>query len=291
MNLDMSKKDLVTIYITSFERPKSLTRAIESALHQSYSNIEIIVVDDGSKNFDVENYLKSYENLIILIKNTSSRGANHCRNLALNAATGKYITGLDDDDYFHSTRVEELERAYQNSNCSAVASMSSYYTPSKSLALFKLKNALKNLIIPNRQIRFSDIKRCNYLSNQVLTEVSKLKDIGGFDENLPSLQDWDTWFRLIHKHGPALKIGKVLYHCHESRDSISKRSGSKLEGHKHFYRKHGRHFNALDRKSFRLSLEYKRYGKVCGKSLYRNVHSSNISRVLYLLFFKLRLKP
>ena len=282
--------DLVSVYIISCNRPLYLKRAIMSVVNQTYKNIEILIVDDASDEFDFKSYIEDLDLpthiMIKTFQNESSKRANFCRNLALNNASGKYITGLDDDDYFHPKRVEIMLNAYKAGNYSAISALSCYETPTGPCSKQKLKTFLKNLLIPNRTITFEDIKVCNYLSNQILTEVSKLKSIGGFDESLPSMQDYETWFRLIKTHGPAQKLGRVLYHCALSQKSTTKRSGKKLEGHKFFYRKHGSEFDLKDRRSFRINLEYKRQGRVTISTLLKNVNKKNFTRVMYLMVFK-----
>ena len=287
--------DLVSVYIISCNRPLYLKRAIMSVVNQTYKNIEILIVDDASDEFDFKSYIEDLDLpthiMIKTFQNESSKRANFCRNLALNNASGKYITGLDDDDYFHPKRVEIMLNAYKAGNYSAISALSCYETPTGPCSKQKLKTFLKNLLIPNRTITFEDIKVCNYLSNQILTEVSKLKSIGGFDESLPSMQDYETWFRLIKTHGPAQKLGRVLYHCALSQKSTTKRSGKKLEGHRHFYRKHGFEYGKLDRKSFRINLEYKKLGCVTFKTLLKNINRKNYTRVLYLIIFKSCIYP
>ena len=92
---------LVTIYIPTKNRLKLLNRAIESVKKQTYKDIEIIVVDDGSTDGTTE-YLAQEINSGTLkaIFNKKSLGACAARNKAIEMATGDFITGLDDDDYF-----------------------------------------------------------------------------------------------------------------------------------------------------------------------------------------------
>lgn len=289
----MNKTRLITVYITSHERPDSLIRAVDSVLNQSYSNFELIIVDDFSKSFDIHNLLNEYKDhpKVRIFRNGSKKGANHSRNLALDNAQGEYITGLDDDDFFHKDRLKIMSNIFEKENYSAISTISSYYDKNTNFLLFKIKNLLKNYVIPNREISFTDMKTCNYMSNQIFTKVSNLKAIGGFNESFPSLQDYDAWYRLIKKYGTALKLGKVLYHCEVSTDSITNNSGRKLQGHRYFYRVHASDFSPKDRQSFRINIELKKYGRVTYRTLFRNLNEKNLTRVLYLLVFKSCLIP
>lgn len=92
---------LVTIYIPTKNRLDLLKRAIKSVRDQTYSNIELIVVDDGSKDGTREYLEKEHEaGLLRAIFHQESLGACVARNAAIELSQGEFITGLDDDDYF-----------------------------------------------------------------------------------------------------------------------------------------------------------------------------------------------
>ena len=88
----------VSIIIPTYNRARLLPKAIESALNQSYKNIEIIVIDDGSTD-DTKLILAPYMHNIRYLT-TDHRGAAHARNTGMRAATGKYIAFLDSDDTY-----------------------------------------------------------------------------------------------------------------------------------------------------------------------------------------------
>ena len=91
----MSK--LVSIIIPCYNAEKWLTEAIDSCLNQTYSNIEVIVVDDGSTDGSLD-IIKSYGNKIIW-ETGKNKGGNHARNRGFVLSKGAYIQFLDADDY------------------------------------------------------------------------------------------------------------------------------------------------------------------------------------------------
>lgn len=105
--MSCDENDKVSIYISTYNRVNKLKRAIFSVLNQDYTNIEIIVCDDASNDGTEEfmNDLVKFDNRVLYIRNTSNLGACATRNNAINVATGKFITGLDDDDEFMADRV------------------------------------------------------------------------------------------------------------------------------------------------------------------------------------------
>ena len=108
----MKKEELVSSIIPTYKRTDTLKRAIDSVLNQTYSNIEIIVVDDNV-NFPevrkkVVEIIESYnKNNISLVKNIRNLGGGLSRNEGIKIAKGEYIGFLDDDDEFFNTKIEK----------------------------------------------------------------------------------------------------------------------------------------------------------------------------------------
>jgi len=200
----MQSLKLVTIYIPTHNRPSLVKRAIQSVLNQTYNRIELIVCDDGS-DWD------SYEEVRTLIKNVgghyiridSASGACAARNKAIKAATGEYITGLDDDDEMLPEHVENLVENY-NPDFSFVCA--GYLTVNN--------GRYKPQRFQYGRIDLHKLLHSNCVGNQVLTETKKMLEIDGFDENMPAMQDYDAWIRLLQRFGEALKLRKYTYLQH-----------------------------------------------------------------------------
>lgn len=115
-------KPLVSVIIPTYGRPKLLTRAINSVLNQSYSNLEIIVVDDNnegsSERSETELALNDYleEKKIRYVKMDKNGGGALARNKGAEVSTGKLICFLDDDDEFLPNKVELQVNKYIESN-------------------------------------------------------------------------------------------------------------------------------------------------------------------------------
>lgn len=101
---------LVTVFIPTHNRAHLIRRAVLSVIDQTYKNIEIIIVNDGSSDNtpDVLNSLKLEYNNIHIFQHEKAKGACAARNLAIRNATGQYITGLDDDDEFLPHRITDF---------------------------------------------------------------------------------------------------------------------------------------------------------------------------------------
>lgn len=101
--------EIVSVIIPVYNLQKYISRCIESIINQTYSNIEIIIIDDGSKDNSYKiccNYYQN-DNRIKLFKNPS-KGVSSARNIGIRNAVGSYICFVDGDDYIEETMIENL---------------------------------------------------------------------------------------------------------------------------------------------------------------------------------------
>ena len=102
-------KDLITVVIPIYNVEKYLERCIKSIINQTYKNIEILLVNDGSPD-DSKEIMEKYKENDKRIKcfYKKNGGLSDTRNYAINIASGKYICFIDGDDYIENTFVEKL---------------------------------------------------------------------------------------------------------------------------------------------------------------------------------------
>ena len=100
----------VSVVVATYKRKEALQKAIESICAQSYSDVEILVVDDNANdewNNVAEEIAKKFDNRVVYIRNERNLGSAQTRNRGLEAATGKYGTFLDDDDEYLPQKIEK----------------------------------------------------------------------------------------------------------------------------------------------------------------------------------------
>ncbi|MHC4750966.1 MAG: glycosyltransferase family 2 protein, partial [Planctomycetota bacterium] len=118
-NCEKKAGPVVSVLIPTFNRPQYLYEALASALHQSYRNLQVVVINDGGK--DVSDIVNSFcDPRLTFINRKDNRGKAYSLNEALNRAEGKYIAYLDDDDLYYPNHIETLVNALeQETECQA----------------------------------------------------------------------------------------------------------------------------------------------------------------------------
>jgi len=227
------KKPLVSIVIPTYNRVDFLRCAINSVLFQTVQDFEIIVIDDASSDSTQEfllNLRKSNDR-ISYIRNEISLGGGGARNVGISASRGKWVAFLDDDDEWVNTKLE-IQLEVLNSNPAAIACSGAYkqlFTSGRS----KIK-------YPPGKVALETLLKGNCLGGASLCMCLRkvLNDIGGFDVNLRSGQDWDLWVNLcLHGEIVSSKHVLILYNAHDGL-RITKNMNAQYLGLRYFYIKH-----------------------------------------------------
>ncbi|MCK5072844.1 MAG: glycosyltransferase [Bacteriovoracaceae bacterium] len=108
-----SNKSLVSIIIATYNRSDIIERTIASALNQTYSNIEVIVVDDGSTD-NTRSILENNDSINYIYQDNQERGA--ARNTGIKSAGGDYIVIMDSDDLLANTMIEKCITPFLEKN-------------------------------------------------------------------------------------------------------------------------------------------------------------------------------
>lgn len=230
---------LISIIITTHNREDLLPRAINSVLKQTYRNIEIIIVDDGSSDSTeniVQNYLNQHKN-IKYIKHEKALGGNAARNSGIKNANGIFVSGLDDDDEFTPNRIETLINNYSD-EFSLITSRNIKVTKT---------NKIKTKYIPI--VDLETMLFFNAIGNQILVKKDKILKAGLFDEKLKRYQDYDMWLRLINQYGKAKIVNEITQIIHYEHDVASNNNKkNNFNGAFKFYKKHKYLMNKKQRK-------------------------------------------
>ena len=211
------KKPIVSIIIPAYNYAHYLPDCIDSVLRQSYPNLDIIVVNDGSTD-NTNEVIKKYAGHITYIVLNNS-GLPNARNIGLKKAQGEYVLFLDADDMLHRNSITDRVSFLEGHPGVDVAVCSS-----RNFKIFPFLGVLtpdwpleKNSF--NVHILYFNIAP----PHAFLLRKSACDSIGWFDDSLKACEDYDYWVRAIEA---GLKIarspGLVYYRRHGSSMSVNK---------------------------------------------------------------------
>lgn len=227
----MSNNGLVSVVVTTYKRhPSMVKKAVDSILSQTYTNIELFVVDDSPKDFidreNVKNMIKSInDDRVNYIAHEINQGACVARNTGIKASRGEYIAFLDDDDEWYATKLEKQIGKIEETNCDFVYC--------RKIIHDKIKNKDKretNAIY--RGDIFEKLLWDNFIgpTSVALIKRSCFDKVGMFDTDLLSSQDYEMWLRIAKEFKIDYVDEELLhYYIHEG-DRISSNSYKKIQG-------------------------------------------------------------
>jgi glycosyltransferase involved in cell wall biosynthesis len=200
-NIYMEQKALVSIIIPCYNQAIYLKESAESAIRQSYKNIEIIIVNDGSQDNTqeiLENLRKKYPERIKVISQKNS-GLSLARNAGIEKAKGRYIVPLDADDLLSEKMIEMSMNTMVEYNADIV------YSGYRLFGTVNRKNYLKpfykNIIL-----------YWNVCSATALYKKEVWKTIGGYKENMHGgYEDWEFWINAYKHNFKFQHINEILW--------------------------------------------------------------------------------
>ena len=202
-SFDNNFNPLVSIIMRTYgNRLENLKEAVQSVINQTYRNIELVVIEDGS-NF-AEEYIKTIPSE--QIKKTtyvSMEKAGRCvgGNKGLEAAAGEYCLFLDDDDAIYPDHIEVLVNTIKKENVMAAYS-NAFEVETEYISTSPLKyDEIMHSVIFRQPFSRSIMWHHNYIPIQAIMFSRKLyEQYGGFDLELENLEDWNLWTRYSLKH-------------------------------------------------------------------------------------------
>ena len=194
----------VTIVIPVYNGANYLHEAIDSALAQTYPNVEVLVVNDGSSDGGAtEAIARSYGTRIRYLAKPNG-GVASALNLGLREMTGEYFSWLSHDDVYLPRKVAaQIERAGSEPRDAILYSDYEFIDP----AGRHLRTRRVGDVGPSMRVALITGDPVNGCT--VLAPRSLLLRAGGFDESLRTIQDYDLWFRLAADH-PFVHVPEVL---------------------------------------------------------------------------------
>jgi glycosyltransferase involved in cell wall biosynthesis len=223
----MNALSSVSVIVPTHNRAATVARAVRSVLSQSYQELEVIVVDDGSTDETPEVVASFADPRLRYIVHATKRGGGAARNTGIDVASGEYIAFLDADDEWLPDKLEDQIAAIQRVDPSVAA----IYT---GFAVVDAAGRVAAVRLPRHRGSILSELWCANVVRTVSTVVVRrtaLQRVGGFDPTLPSCQDWDLWLRLAKVHQFDF-LPRVLVHYNAaSAGRITTDTRAVVDGH------------------------------------------------------------
>jgi glycosyltransferase involved in cell wall biosynthesis len=193
---------VISIVIPTFNRKVLLNRALTSVFAQTYTDIEVIVVDDGSTDGTIEHITRHYPQVHLIQQ--AHHGVSHARNRGLRIARGEWIALLDSDDEWQADKLTRQMQAL-----SAEPEYRVCHTDEIWIRHGKRVNPMKKHRKPSGWVFDACLPLCAISPSSILLHRDVLDEVGLFDEILPACEDYDLWLRIAARY-PVLLLPKPL---------------------------------------------------------------------------------
>lgn len=220
----------VSVITPCYNAELTIAQSIESVLSQTYSDWEMIIVDDCSKDNSVsviKSFLKKDDRIKLIQLPTSSGSPTKPRNTSIENASGRYIAFLDSDDIWHPTKLERQLKLAEQSNSPLIFS---------NYEKMNTKGELSNrAIIASSQVTLKDM----YYGNQIgcLTVMIDTLIIPNFRFKNIGHEDCVAWIEILQKGYTALNTNSIEAAYRESTNSVSSNKMKILHWQWNIYRK------------------------------------------------------
>jgi len=205
------KTPKVSVIIPCYNQSKYLKECLDSVTAQTFQDFEVIIIDDGSTDFESKLIFKNLKYPKTKIIHQKNQGLVAARNNGISLSKGKYILPLDADDKIASHFLEKAVKILDHHpNIGIVGGKTK---------LFGIKEGDFKLPV----YQFPDILRGNCLVCSCLFRRSDYKKVGGYNPNMKyGLEDWDFWLSLIETGRDVYQFDEIFLYYRQHNTSMIK---------------------------------------------------------------------
>lgn len=179
----------ISVVIPVYNRPVFVKEAIQSVLDQTYPDVELIVVDDGSTD-ETAHILNQFGNAIRVI-HQQNQGVSAARNTGIHNSTGTWIAFLDSDDIWLPEKLtKQMQYVLAHPNTLICQTEEIWIKNGKRLYPKKKHKKKSGMIFEHC------LPLCIVSPSAVMIHKNLFKEYGSFDESLPACEDYDLWLRI-----------------------------------------------------------------------------------------------
>ncbi len=201
---------IVSVIMPCFNQGQFIEEAVESVIAQTFTPVEIIIINDGSTDIETVRLLNHYQKPNVSVIHTANQGPSAARNVGIHQAKGQYILPVDADDRIAPTYLEKAVPILESQPEVGIV-----YAQAE---LFGAKTGSFDL--PPYQ--FPDILLGNMIFNSSLYRKADWEKAGGYNENMVlGWEDYDFWLSILELGKDVSQIPEVLYYHREVANSRS----------------------------------------------------------------------
>lgn len=197
---------------------KYINQTVNYLQRQTFSDYELIFIDDGSTDGTLERISAMDDDWISVIQRENKVGVTSARNSGIQHASGEYIAVHDADDWSHPERFEK-QVTYLDTNSEVVLVGTGAYLVEESGDIRSRRRVLESPSLDDL------IAHNEFVHGSVMMRRETLEEVGGYDEWFPVAEDYELWLRLADKY-EARNIDEPLYYFRQHEESLY---GSNLE--------------------------------------------------------------
>jgi glycosyltransferase involved in cell wall biosynthesis len=220
---------IVSIVIPVYNTGLTLDETIRSVQKQTYKNIEVIIVNDGSTDEFTIKSLNKYKDSFAII-NQENKGLPAARNAGIKASNGEYVVCLDSDDCIDKNYIKKLVNKLISDGDDSVAIVSPY------IQAFGVSS--EQWYVP--EFDKEKIKYSNVVAVASMFKKAAWKSVGGYDESFrKGFEDWEFWLSLV-ENGYKWRVVKepIFYYRRKKSSMITDSNKSRNEINANIYNKH-----------------------------------------------------
>ena len=217
------KNPLVSVILPVFNDEKNILRSIESILNQTYKNLELLVLDDGSTDntYEILNSVK--DNRLFLFKNKKNIGLTKSLNILISKSNGNWIARQDSDDVSVLYRIDKQVKFVEKYNLDACTSRAYIKNSGKPIPRFSFYLPYKYVV------RYKN----PFIHGTLLINKKTLNKVNNYDENFMYAQDYKLFLDLI-KEKANIKIMRERLYVLNMENNIS---SNKSDLQMHYFEK------------------------------------------------------
>ena len=205
----------ISVIIPTYNRKKTLARAIQSVINQSLSPFEILIIDDGSNDGTEEWVKENFQNIKYIYQN--NHGVSSARNKGIKNAYGDWVAFLDSDDEWLPNKLYEQVKAIDSN-----PEMKFFHTNEIWIRNGVRVNQMKKHKKYGGYIFEKCLDICRVSPSSVLIQKEVFDNIGIFDESLRVCEDYDLWLRITSKYPVVFLDKPLIYKYGGHADQLSK---------------------------------------------------------------------